>query len=590
MKRRAPKRPASSAARQPPARESRLTGWLAHHERALVASLLALHAALVVWGAAVNSVTFDENFHLPSGVVAVTEGRFTISPVNPPLVKVLCALPALAIGAVPPDTAAVRSGSQAEVGESFMRRNAAHYHTLFLAARLVVLMLSLALGLLVWRFARRLHGPAGGVLALGFYALAPEALAHGGLATLDVATGLGFTATVYAFWRFTRTGRWADWILAVLALGTFALARFTALLAFPMLALLLLVHAARRHLHRPGRAWLGLGLLVPATMLALQVGYLGQTSLRPLDRAHFFSARLRSLQRAAPWLRLPLPDAWLEGLDFQTRDSEAGGTPTFLFGRERFEPIWYYFPLALLFKWPLGFLGALAHRGLRLGLGRDPPRRHQDWVLLPGLMFLLASMFLVQLNAGVRYVFPLLPLGCVWVGGLLRRAPRAPASAAHVRVALAWLVLAGIEAGACAPWYLTFFNWPSGGPGGGYRLVNDSNVDWGQGLIALRDEMRRRGIERIHLAYHGTTDPAIYGIDYVPYFGGTPGPESDWIAISSYYFVGQEQRMMTQRGRTPPVAFDFRGLWNVAPAASPARCMYLFPVPRPAGPRGPGGP
>ena len=79
MKRRAPKRPASSAARQPPARESRLTGWLAHHERALVASLLALHAALVMWGAAVNSVTFDENFHLPAGVVAVTEGRFTIT-------------------------------------------------------------------------------------------------------------------------------------------------------------------------------------------------------------------------------------------------------------------------------------------------------------------------------------------------------------------------------------------------------------------------------------------------------------------------------------------------------------------------------
>ena len=548
-----------------------------------MASLLALHAALVVWGAAVNSVTFDENFHLPSGVVAVTEGRFTISPVNPPLVKVLCALPALAIGAAPPDTAAVRRASQAEVGESFMRRNAAHYHTIFLAARLVVLLLSLALGLLVWRFARRLHGPAGGVLALGFYAVAPEALAHGGLATLDVATGLGFTATVYAFWRFARTGRWADWTVAALALGAFGLARFTALLAFPILAVLLLAHSARGHLHRPGRAWFGLALLVPATMLSLQVGYLGQTSLRPIARDTFYSARFQGLQRAAPWLRLPLPDAWVEGLDLQTSDTEAGATPTYLFGRERRGSVWYYFPLALLLKWPLGFLGALAHRGLRLVIGRDPPRRHEDWVVLPGLMFLLASMFLVQLNAGVRYVFPLLPLGCIWAGGLLHRLPRAPGSPAHARVALAWLALATIEAGACAPWYLTFFNWPSGGPGGGYQLLNDSNVDWGQGLIALRGEMKRRGIGRIHLAYHGTTDPAMYGIDYVPYLGGTPGPESDWIAISSYFFVGQEQRMMTQHGRTPPVAFDFRGLWSVRPAASPARCIYLYPVPRPPG-------
>jgi hypothetical protein len=54
----------------------------------------------------------------------------------------------------------------------------------------------------------------------------------------------------------------------------------------------------------------------------------------------------------------------------------------------------------------------------------------------------------------------------------------------------------------------------------------------------LRSELKRRGITRIHLAYHGTTDPAIYGIDYIPYLGGLPGPESDWIAVSSYYFVG----------------------------------------------------
>jgi len=108
--------------------------------------------------------------------------------------------------------------------------------------------------------------------------------------------------------------------------------------------------------------------------------------------------------------------------------------------------------------------------------------------------------------------------------------------------------------------------------------VNDSNVDWGQGLIALRDELKRRGIGRVHLAYHGTTDPAVYGIDYVPYMGGTPGTESDWLAVSSYFFVGQTQRMMTSRGRTPPLCIDFRPLWGVRPAARPADCIYLFPL------------
>jgi hypothetical protein len=109
--------------------------------------------------------------------------------------------------------------------------------------------------------------------------------------------------------------------------------------------------------------------------------------------------------------------------------------------------------------------------------------------------------------------------------------------------------------------------------------VNDSNVDWGQGLIALREELARRGITRVHLAYHGTADPAVYGIDYLPYRGGVPGRESDWLAISSYYFVGLSQRMMLHEGRTEqPILLDFRPLWRQAPEAMPAGCMLLFRV------------
>jgi hypothetical protein len=100
----------------------------------------------------------------------------------------------------------------------------------------------------------------------------------------------------------------------------------------------------------------------------------------------------------------------------------------------------------------------------------------------------------------------------------------------------------------------------------------------------------RRGIGRIHLAYHGTVDPAIYGIGYVPYLGGVPGRESAWLAVSSYYFVGLRQRMTTTRGVTLPVQLDFRALWPVPPVAHPAGCIYLFYVgggaaPPPAGGR-----
>jgi dolichyl-phosphate-mannose-protein mannosyltransferase len=566
-------------------------GWSPHIERLAVVALLAIHAALALWGAARSSLTFDERQHLAAGVMIVSRGELRISAVNPPLVKAWCALPVVATGAVPPSPEALAGGEQYRVGESFMRRNAPRYHRLLVAARSMTVFLSLALALVVWRYARRLCGRAGGLLALAFYAFAPEALAHAGLVTMDLATGLGWIATVYAWHGFMRSGRRGWWWASAGALAFSFLVRFTALLLVPVLIALTALMLARGRVRRPARLLPGLALLAVTTLVALNLGYLGRTSLEPIGRWRFDSPTFQSLQRAVPGLRLPLPDAWVAGLDRQMVESEPGKTPAYLMGRQLARAPWYYFPSALLAKWPLGFLAALVARAF---VHRRRNRLVRDGMLLvPALVLLLVGMFVANLAIGIRYLFPILPFLCVWLGGLAVRRParvmstsasRAVGRPAHPRAG--WLAHTGIvlaltqavESSAASPWHLSFFNGLVGGPGGGDRIVNDSNVDWGQGLIALREELARRGIGRIHLAYHGTADPAIYGIDYLPYLGGTPGPESDWLAVSSYYFVGLPQRMMTPQGQTDFVRIDFRPLWSVAPAARPAHCMYLFRV------------
>jgi 4-amino-4-deoxy-L-arabinose transferase-like glycosyltransferase len=566
---------------------SRAKGW----ERIAVAALLVLHGALAVWGATRNSVTFDENFHVAAGVAFVTRADPWVSPLNPPLVKAMSGLGALAAGARLPADSARASGDQVVVAESFMRANADRYHRVFFGARAVVVALSLVLGWLVWRFAGRLYGGAAGLLALSFYVLAPEALAHAGLATLDLATGLGLLASVYAYQGFVRSGRWGWWWLTAAAVSYTFLTRFTALYLVPVLLTLAAVAIRRGAVRHPGRLVLGTALLVPVTLATLHAGYLGQTSFRPLREARFESRTMMRLQSRFPALRVPLPDAYLRGLDWLSLEAQAGNTPTYLLGRIHDEPVWYYFPLALAFKWPLGFIGALAARtasGWRL---RPRPRRRMSgwWVGVPAAAFLASAMFLLQVNAGVRYLFPLVPFLCVWLGGLAGRSagekppakragPRPVARWATVGIGLAFLQC--VESAAVAPWYLAFYNAPSGGPGGGDRLVNDSNVDWGQGLLALRKEMRERGIQRIALAYHGTTNPAVYGIDYDPYLGGPLEAGAEWFAVSSYYRVGLTQRMMTSQGRTDFVRFDFAALDRLAPVARPARCMYLYRLPR----------
>jgi dolichyl-phosphate-mannose-protein mannosyltransferase len=553
-------------------------------------ALLAAHAVLSGWAALRTSVTFDENFHLPAGVMIVERGDYTGSVAQPPLAKILYALPAIALGAHLPTAAAMATGDEGTIGESFMRQNAARFTALYLAARMVGILFSLALALLVWQWARVLYGEWAGTLAAALYTLCPESLAHAGVVGTDLPTATAFTAALYAFWRFANAPGGKTWAMTALAVAAAFITRFSAVELAPVFVVSAMLAWGTGRLPRPGRVWLGLLMLVATTWLAIIAAYGWGVYTGPLGALPFRSDAFRELVAHWPRLRLPLPMAYYGGLDYMSMIGQPDRVRTYLLGRIRMGAVWYYFPLALLFKWPLGLWGAVMARVFVRAPRRGPPGLPAAWLFaVAAVVMLTFAMFITRYNFGVRYMLPLLPLACVWCGGLLAGTGAAlarPASAASQSrrgiarvVAGALVALLAIESLAAAPRWLAFFNWPSGGPGGGYRLLNDSNVDWGQGLIALREAMRERGITRILLAYHGTTDPALYGIDYVPYLGGAPGPESDWLAVSSYYFVGLSQRMMTQRGRTPrAVRLDFRPLWNRPWAAEPAGCMFLFRI------------
>src|SRR5262249_35100495 len=152
------------------------------------------------------------------------------------------------------------------------------------------------------------------------------------------------------------------------------LTRFSAVQLAPILLVLAVWGTFGRRIRRARRVWLGLALLVPGTLVALQLGYAFQTSFVPLSRWTFESTSLQSFAARWPGLRLPLPDDYLRGLDYLSFLSQPGQRPTYLLGQVRWDRVWLYFPLALLFKWPVGFLLALAARAIQW-LARPPRRR-----------------------------------------------------------------------------------------------------------------------------------------------------------------------------------------------------------------------
>jgi hypothetical protein len=66
------------------------------------------------------------------------------------------------------------------------------------------------------------------------------------------------------------------------------------------------------------------------------------------------------------------------------------------------------------------------------------------------------------------------------------------------------------------PHFLAFFNAVAGGPDNGWRVLVDSNIDWGQDLKGLKAYMDDHQIERVKLSWFGSAYPERYGIAHDP--------------------------------------------------------------------------
>jgi hypothetical protein len=342
-----------------------------------------------------------------------------------------------------------------------------------------------------------------------------------------------------------------------------------------VLILLAVVFARLRHLPRPRVAVLGLLALPLMALVAVDAAYLFQGVGVPLGQIPFFSASFLKVSHVLQGLPSPLPAAYLMGLDNLSFLAQPGIKASYFLGQVTRAHDWRYFPVALAVKWPLGLLGLIVLRAVHLATG-GARRAVREWTLLAVPLVVLPWCMASDLDYGVRYLLPILPPLCAWVA-----LAAAPAIRRGHRVAPAWPIAAfaltltiAFDGARAMPYPLAYFN-----SLGNDRVVNDSNVDWGQGLIALRDEMRALGIRRVHLTSHGMTDPAVYGIDYTPYMGGKPDSTSDFLAISSYFLVGLPARTMTSAGSSEnALQIDMGVLKQQEPLAKPAGCIYLFRI------------
>ncbi|WEO93756.1 phospholipid carrier-dependent glycosyltransferase [Streptomyces sp. FXJ1.172] len=531
----------------------------------LVALLLAQMAAAMVTTALRQTPTIDEPVYVATATDYLHEHRIRYNPEHPPLGKLLVAAGVAVAG---PHYDPSYSGTQGDVGRHLLYESGNDPGRLMLWARLPVIALTLLFGLVAFAFARELTGTAGGLVALALYTFSPDAIAHGSLATLDMPmTGFVLTSA-WLVWRARR--RPVPYLPAAgAALGAAVATKMSALPAVPVLmglAALSVLGAGRdREVTPPGEPGAGTGRwrLVPSVRRdapggprrmrlagragtvggrprrgpALVLGTVGGRWHRPaaaLGAAAVVALAAVAVVWAAylavdPRLRfspaepvpalhglrgrlvdlLPLPPAYRAGMrvQFALEDQPWQG---YLFGHLYTGSRWYYLPVALLVKTPLGLL-ALGAAGAVAVVALRRLRPAAPYLLLPPAVLLAAAMTGSR-DFGTRYalfvpVFLAVTAACV--PACVPR-PRRRWTVAVTAALVLWTALSSLRT---FPYYLPYANEAFGGPANTHRLLHDSNVDWGQDLGRLAERLRKRHPgERVWLVYKGSGVPSYYGI------------------------------------------------------------------------------
>ncbi len=468
-----------------------------HTPRYLAIGLLMLSFGLALTSAIQKSPTMDEQNHIARGAAYLGTGDPRLSIEHPPLVNALSALPAhLLLDLHLPLDMWWEVSEWYNFADNFLwRANQRPDHIVFLA-RLPIIGMGLLLAVLVFRWASARFGPWGGLLAAAFCALDPNILAHERLSTTDVGGTFFAFLAAYALWRMLRRPS-ASRILAQaagLALGLAFAAKLSALLFGPILTLAILLDALPNGPGRTRRLLSRAGIVLAVILLALLVVWATyRFQMGPLEEGG---------------ISVPAPP-YIRGIQAMLNFA-SGGRPGYLLGQLNTEGWWYYFPVAFAVKTPLATLAGLLIATLAM-LRR--PSRDDLFILLPPLLFFLVSTT-ARLNLGYRHLLPMLPFLAVHIGRLIHSPPPLVSPSPSLPVALVlWLALAT----ACIyPHFLAYFNPIGGGPENGWRILADSNVDWGQDLKGLQAWMEREGVERVRLSWFGSAYPEAYGIVYDP--------------------------------------------------------------------------
>jgi dolichyl-phosphate-mannose--protein O-mannosyl transferase len=481
----------------------------------LLPALLALiYVAQCAWFIRTQSLTYDEPVHIAEGLNAWRYGRFEQYNDHPPLARLWCALPLI--------------GPQWQVDveplfDSFrVTRIAPDPVALAWRARAMNVLLGLLLAWLVWRAADRLFSRTAANFALALFAFSPSLIAHFSIAATDGAATLFIFATACALVRWRQQPTWEKTTKFGLLLGLMLLAKFSTAPMFVLALLWMLPLGADKLIRAPAKwNWSKTAAALLLALFVVWAGYffhVAHLTVRDGTLTATFpnwnGAIVKPVRGDRNYSLLIPAGEYIEGFRELVRHNRQG-QPAFFLGQISYHGGWkLYYPVVILLKWPTIVL-ALSLTGLAIALRKRVRVPPDLWIMASFPAVYMAMAIFARFNLGDRHVLPIYPFALLFAAAVWQWATQRRAVTMFLILLAA---LNAVDALRYAPGYLSYFT-PFVRPAGSFRLLTDSNLDWGQGLLALSDYQRNHPGERISLSYFGSVDPQVYGIQS-DFFGG----------------------------------------------------------------------
>ena len=438
----------------------------------LLLGALGLFAAQAGWSSTLKSAAFDEQYHLAAGYSYLRTGDFRLATNHPPLAGLIAALPLLGDDTItlPTDHPSWATGDRFLFSDIFVWESGNDAQSMLLRARWMVTLLGVLLVASIFFAARQMVGARAAWLALLLAVFEPNLIAHSRFVTTDLALALFTFLAIWWWWRWQAQARWYNVLLAGsfagLAMGT----KYNGTLVWAVIGLALLIMP----LVPGGATWKQRWLGLMAALLAA-VGVLWMLFRFSIGPVTFLPA----------WLPLPAPHywQWFWNTVFRILDLQ-GARVDFFLGEASSRYWWNYFFVAAGVKLPLIEL-LLAPIGFALLVRDRAVRRLSLLWLLPALLLLLGMTEVLNIGfrhmlAGIPFVLLLGSYVAEAVPWLYARPGRATAAGALLGIVLV------ADTARIAPHYESYFNQLAGPWQNWSNILVDSNLDWGQDLIALR--------------------------------------------------------------------------------------------------------